>query len=391
MLFWGPRRVLSRALVFALLLGSQATAAEIVFEVGSDRVLLEDQADHLWHPASLTKLMTAYLTLEALQQGQLTLDQALPISAAAAAQPITALGLAEGKTITVDEALQALILRSANDAAVVLAEAIDGSEAAFARHMSAKARALGMGKTVYVNASGLPDAGQTTTARDQALLARALLTDFPADYARFGQQEMLWGGDALGNINGILDSLPGADGMKTGFTCKSGYNLLVSVLRDGRRLVAVVLGATSPESRTVRAFDLIEAGFAAAPDASAPLLTDIHSLRYAWQKPPTVLDETQCGYGVGASLPGWGLTLGTYGSRGKALSVATHVLERFDKLMTVGKVATLVNRAGTKFHALLVGLSASEARATCRSLRKSEGYCVVLNPKVLNNPNATWR
>lgn len=393
----GPHHLLMRTLIFlALLCPFGARGAEIVFEIGSNKVLLEADADRPWHPASLTKLMTAYLTLEALKSGQLSEDQVLVASAQVAEQPITSLGLAEGAEIDVATALQALILRSANDVAVLLAEAIDGSEVDFARHMTQKARALGMASTLYVNASGLPNDAQITTARDQAILVRALIRDFPKAYGLFGTQEMVWAGDWLPNINGILDSLEGADGLKTGFTCKSGYNLAVSAKRGGHRIVAIILGARSPDQRTAKGHELIDHAFADIADpvllAASPLLAAVAPFpRFWWIEPKVVLDESECGYGVGAGLPGWGLALGAYPSRGKALSVAEKTLSRLGEIMTVGKTATMINKAGTKFHALIVGLSASQARSACKALRNGGGYCLVLKPEIMNNPGATWR
>ncbi|HKY94366.1 MAG TPA: D-alanyl-D-alanine carboxypeptidase family protein, partial [Kiloniellales bacterium] len=272
---WSARRGLRALLFFLLLLPQPGLAADLVFRVETGEILSADEPDAPWHPASLTKLMTAYVVFQALSTGRLTLDQELTVSEAAARQPATSLGVAEGRTITVEEALLGMLMRSGNDAAVVLAEAVAGSETAFADEMNLWAERLAMLGTYYVNASGLPDDLQITTARDLALLARALIQDFPQYYSYFGRSGFIFAGDWQGNINGILGSLSGADGMKTGFTCKSGYNLVVSVLRDGQRIVAVVLGDESPAGRSERARALVEAAFLSLADSEripGPLL-----------------------------------------------------------------------------------------------------------------------
>lgn len=371
-----------------------AQAASLVFVVETGEVLGGSDADRRWHPASLTKLMTAYLVFQELATGRLAPDQELTVSATASTQPTTALGLAEGRTITVWQALEGLVLRSANDMATLLAETVSGSEAAFALNMNAQAARLGMTSTHYANASGLPDDSQVTTARDLALLAEALILDFPQYYGLFGQDGFSYAGDWLGNINGILDSLPGADGMKTGFTCKSGYNLVVSALRDGHRVVAVVLGERSPDQRSLLARGLVETAFDTLareerqPDR--PLRPLDAAIAAGGTPPPTVLEENECGYGVAARLPGWGVVVGAYGSRGKALSVAETTKGRV-AAFEAGGTAAVPSRLGTKFNAVVVGLSKSEAQRGCRALRAGGGYCLVLSNAVLNNPLAVWR
>ena len=385
-----------RALFFCLLLLPwPAQAAELVFRLETGEVLASDAADAPWHPASLTKLMTAYVVFQALATGELGLDQELSVSETAAKQPATSLGVAPGRTLTVEEALLGLLLRSGNDAAVVLAEAVAGSEAAFVDRMNLWAQRLGMLATYYVNASGLPDDLQITTARDLALLARALILDFPQYYGFFGRSGFVFAGDWRGNINGILGSLAGADGMKTGFTCKSGYNLVVSVLRDGRRVVAVVLGDVSPAGRSARARALVEGAFASLDDAEhepGPALAPHEADHLVGAPAPVVvLEENECGYGVAQRLPGWGIVLGAPSGRGKALSLAEQTRGRYGTFAGAG-LATVPSTKGIgRWNALLVGLSKSEAQRGCAAIRKGGGYCLVLAPKILNNPNAAWR
>jgi D-alanyl-D-alanine carboxypeptidase len=236
----------------------QPPYAAIVVDVNSGRVLHATNADSLRHPASLAKVMTLYLLFERLEAGKLNLDTRLPVSAEAARQAPTKLGLEPGSTISVEDAIKGLVTRSANDAAVVIAEAIAGDEESFARLMTQKARALGMTRTVYRNASGLPDNGQVTTARDQAVLARAIQDRFPRFYRYFAIASFRYRGQAIRNHNRLLGRLAGVDGIKTGYTRASGFNLMTSVRRGNRHLVAVVLGGSSAAARDARMRTLIE-------------------------------------------------------------------------------------------------------------------------------------
>jgi D-alanyl-D-alanine carboxypeptidase len=233
----------------------------LVIEVSNSKVLHAEDADNLWHPASLTKVMTAYLVFEALKAGKLDLKSKIACSAAANQQPPSKIGLPVGGEMTVDQGLQSLIIKSANDVAVMFAEAVAGSEVAFVANMNATAQRLGMSRTVFVNPNGLPNPAQVTTARDLALLARAIINDFP-EYAHYwAKPEMRLGRNRLVTHNGLLRSFEGADGLKTGFTCDSGFNVIATATRDGRRIIAVVLGDTSSAERNVRAASLLEQGF----------------------------------------------------------------------------------------------------------------------------------
>jgi D-alanyl-D-alanine carboxypeptidase len=232
--------------------------ADIVIDDNSGQVLHEVAADEPRHPASLTKIMTLYLLFEQLDAGALKLDTPLPVSAAAALEPPTKLGLKAGQTILVEDAIGGIVTRSANDAAVVVSEAVGGSEEEFAKLMTRKARALGMASTTYVNASGLPDDEQITTARDQALLGRAIHDRFPDYYSYFSMVYYRYHGKDLHNHNSLLGNLEGVDGIKTGYTEGSGYNLALSVRRNKKCVVAVVLGGTSNSARDARMRQLIE-------------------------------------------------------------------------------------------------------------------------------------
>lgn len=233
----------------------------LLLEADTGKVLYAEDPDNQWYPASLTKIMTAYLTFEALKAGRVTLDTKITVSEAAHLQPPSKVGLPVGGEITVELALKALIVKSANDVAVMLAEAVGGSEAAFIDRMNATARRLGMSRSRFANPNGLPSADQVTTARDLARLSRAVLRDFP-DYAHYwAMPDMQIGKRRLGSHNSLLKSYEGADGLKTGFICDSGFNVVATASRDGKRLMAVVLGEPTGRERALRAASLLEHGF----------------------------------------------------------------------------------------------------------------------------------
>jgi D-alanyl-D-alanine carboxypeptidase len=232
--------------------------AAIVVDGNSGNVLHSASADELRHPASLTKIMTLYLLFERLESGKLKLDSQLPVSEHASVQAPTKLGLKPGQTIAVEDAIKGLVTKSANDAAVVVAEAIGGTEGDFAEMMTKKAHALGMSRTVYHNASGLPNDEQVTTARDQALLGRAIQERFPRQYRYFSTQSFTYHGETMGNHNHLLGHVEGVDGIKTGYTQASGFNLVTSVHRNNHFIVAVVLGGASAGARDAKMRNLIE-------------------------------------------------------------------------------------------------------------------------------------
>jgi D-alanyl-D-alanine carboxypeptidase len=249
--------------------------ADIVVDDKSGLVLHEVNADEPRHPASLTKIMTLYLLFEQLEGGNLKLDTPLPVSTRAALQNPTKLGLKPNQTINVEDAIKGLVTKSANDAAVVVAEAIGGSEEDFAKLMTLKAAALGMTGTTYVNASGLPAEAQITTARDQAVLGRAVQHRFPLYYQYFATPSFRYKGAEMRNHNHLLGQVKGVDGIKTGYTEASGYNLTSSVRRDEKHIVAVVLGGTSNGARDARMRQLIEAHILyASTQRTAPIIVE---------------------------------------------------------------------------------------------------------------------
>jgi D-alanyl-D-alanine carboxypeptidase len=269
--------------------------ALLLVEADSGKVLEAQDATMPWYPASLSKLMTAYVTLKAVKEGRISLDTLLTVSPIAASQSPSKMGFRPGTQVTVDNALKMMLVKSANDMAVVLAEGVGGSIDGFSALMNENAQRLGMTQTSYVNPNGLPADGQITSARDLAILARAIIHDLP-EYEYFVHiPSIRFGRKVTQNFNKLIGRYPGADGFKTGFICASGYNLVGSATRDGRRLIAVVLGASSGTMRAVRAAQLLDRGFAANPLSWLhPSLGTVDNLVPIDASPPNLRDE-MCG------------------------------------------------------------------------------------------------
>lgn len=269
--------------------------ALLLIEADSGKVLQADNATVPWYPASVTKIMTAYVTLKAVKDGKITLDSMLTVSPTAASQSPSKMGLRPGTQLTVDNALKMMMVKSANDMAVVLAEGIGGSIDGFSMMMNDTAKKLGMTQTNYVNPNGLPADGHVTSARDLGILARSFLRDLP-EYEYFVHIPAIrFGKRITGNFNKLIGRYPGADGFKTGFICASGYNLVASATRNGRRLIAVVLGANSGTARAVKAAQLLERGF--SQDNLSwlrPSLGTVENLVPVDASPPNLREE-MCG------------------------------------------------------------------------------------------------
>nr|WP_298413330.1 D-alanyl-D-alanine carboxypeptidase [uncultured Halomonas sp.] len=253
----------------ALLMPLQAEAANpryasIVLDVESGEVLSASNADAPRYPASLTKMMTLYLLFEAMEDNTLTLEDTFTVSSNAAAQPPSKLWVRPGDKVSIKDAILALVVRSANDVAVVVAEGLAGSERAFAGQMTDKAHALGMTSTIFRNASGLPDDLQVTTAKDMAKLSLSLMQDFPQYYDYFSQTRFVYNGKTHTGHNNLLDSYAGADGLKTGYIRASGFNVATSAVRDDRRILTVVMGGFTAKSRDIHTADLLDRGFVRA-------------------------------------------------------------------------------------------------------------------------------
>jgi D-alanyl-D-alanine carboxypeptidase len=243
----------------------------IVVDADSGDVLAAHDEEVARYPASLTKMMTLYLTFEALRDRRIGIDQLVPVSRHAASMEPTKLGLVPGTRITVRECILGMLTRSANDAAAAMGEMLGGNERAFAQMMTLRAHSLGMADTYFRNASGLPDAQQVTTAHDMAVLARRVIDDFPEDYAYFSVPAFVFHGQTIYGHDPLLASYPGADGMKTGFTNAAGYNIASSARREGRRLIGIVLGAPTSFRRNTLMVSLLDQSFAQEGIGDAPV------------------------------------------------------------------------------------------------------------------------
>jgi len=285
----------SIVIVAAFTLASMRVAnaeALLLVEADSGKVLQAENATNPWYPASVTKLMTAYVTLKAVKEGRVTLDTLFTVSPVAATQSPSKMGFKPGTQVTVDNALKMMLVKSANDMAVVLAEGVGGSIDGFSALMNENAKRLGMTQTSYVNPNGLPADGQITSARDLAILARAIIHDLP-EYEYFVHiPSIRYGRRITQNFNKLIGRYPGADGFKTGFICAAGYNLVASATRNGKRLIAVVLGASSGQARAVKAVQMLDRGF--SNDTLSwlrPSLGTVDSLAPIDASPPNLRDE----------------------------------------------------------------------------------------------------
>lgn len=344
---------------------AQAKYASIVIDFETGEVLYSRNADTRNYPASLTKMMTLYLTFEAIESGSLRLDQALKVSRRAAGQAPSKLGLAAGSTISVEDAILALVTKSANDIATVLAEALGGTEWEFAVIMSRKARALGMANTTFQNASGLPNRKQLSSARDMGNLAIALMQRFPSYYHYFSVTEFRLNGKTYKNHNNLLEHYPGTDGLKTGYIAASGFNVAVSVTREGHRLIGVVLGGKTAKSRDAHMAELLDKSFTRLDE------------RRLYAEGGDV--EVQL---VAASLSAsdpWGIQIGAY-STVAAATRALELAERYLKGSLVGAASVLMPieaNGKTLIRARYLGMNEYAAEAACDRLSGSDLPCAV--------------
>jgi D-alanyl-D-alanine carboxypeptidase len=275
--------------------GHARAEAQLLIDAATGKVLQAENATYPWYPASVTKLMTTYTTLRAIKEGRVGFNTLLTISRNAAAQQPTKMGFREGTQVTIDNALKMLLVRSANDMAVAIAEGVGGSIEGFADMMNANAKRLGMTESHFVNPNGLPAENHVTSARDLGILARALILEFPEDDFYWHIHSIQYGNRVMRNFNSLLDRYPGADGMKTGFICASGYNLVASATRHGRRLIAIVLGAHSGAARAQTAADLLERGFnGGGLSWLTPSLGTVDELAPIDAQPPNLREEV-CG------------------------------------------------------------------------------------------------
>ncbi|MFO0998466.1 MAG: D-alanyl-D-alanine carboxypeptidase [Alphaproteobacteria bacterium] len=388
---------------------SGVTSSAIVVDAETGEVLHAVNPDAQTYPASLTKMMTLYLTFEALRTKKLALNTPIYVSDYAAQQSPTKLNLEEGDTIMVEDAILGLVTKSANDAAVALAEELGGSESAFAQRMTRKAQQLGMENTVFQNASGLPNRAQVTTARDMVILARALHHDFPERYHYFSRPSFSYHGLSHNNHNHLLGRYQGVDGIKTGFIRDSGYNLAASAERDGRRIFAVVLGGHSAFARDQYMVSLLNKGFqtqptmavarAPAPARPAPQATATSAVTLAPlalatpavpappASPPAEIAQGDAAQPrIAESVlnpPGeWGVQVGAFQRYVQAQLTAARAARIAPELLgqTTAVVVPVEASKGQIFRARLMGLSTKEnAEEACRVLIEQKMECRPIN------------
>lgn len=368
------------ALAMAILSASpvEAKYAAIVIDADSGRVLHSVNADTRNYPASLVKMMTLYLVFEALEGGRLALGTRLPVSARSARQPASRLGLRPGQTITVKQAILAMVTKSANDVAAVVAEALSGSQRDFALVMTATARRLGMSRTTFRNPSGLPHRGQMSTARDMAVLARRLLTDFPRHYHYFSTPAFTYAGITHRNHNKLLTSYKGADGIKTGYIRASGFNLVASARRHGHRLIGVIFGGSSPKARNRLMAKLLDKGFGKLA-RTAGAADDKRKTAKTTNKATAKPSQPNSRY-VGQ----WAIQVGAYKQYGPAYRIAVKVVAKLPDLLGDGtiKVVPLKKRNGLiLYRARILGLAKKQAYKACRILKQRRMDCMEVRLK----------
>ncbi len=367
------------AVLFLIALPSSVMArniyASIVVDADTGRVLHEAYADSKRYPASLTKMMTLYLLFEALESGDVTPETRMKVSRRAAGQAPTRLGLKPGSTISVEDAINALATKSANDVATVVAEHISDKEYLFAVKMTKKARALGMSRTTFRNASGLPNSRQVSTARDMAILSARLFKDFPQFYDYFSRPKFTYKGKTYRSHNNLLSKYEGADGIKTGYTRASGFNLAASAERDGQRLIGVVLGGRSVRTRDRHLTDLLDKGFAVLFHQPETVIAAkrIEALQDSFITAEIESDDVDGAVGDQDRVPTWviveetwGIQVGAFRARARAQEVAE---EAAAKLFDYGDLRAVTERVRIKgrtlYRARVLGLERRSLIRAC--------------------------
>jgi len=364
----------------------------LVVDAATGETLLQRDPGAAWYPASLTKLMTLYLVFEELKAGRLTLATPVPFSQHAASASPSKLGMAVGASITVEQAIQSLVARSANDAAVALGERLSGSEAAFAQRMTQTAKRLGMTATEFRNANGWPDPGQVTTARDLAILTLALMRDVGEYYPYFQTREFMLGKQRIGpGVKFVEMYAPYADGLKTGFICSSGFNIVGSAVRDGRRLIAIAFGFRRADLRDEFLIRLLDQGFALKTAGSRPKIWQVPN---GAGHPTTVLSQGECGL-IRYDMPGDAAWLGTYGdwrTARNAYDVGQAELGSFGARLGKEYILPVTVNKATRQAAIIADLEPDAAQKLCAQYRAKKLFCEVKKPHDFVAPfGAFWR
>ncbi len=355
--------------------------SSIVVDAATGNVLEAVSPDAPRHPASLAKLMTLYMAFEALRDRRIVNEQLVPVSPRAASMEPSKLGLVPGTRLTVEEAILGLVTKSANDAASALGELLGGSEDRFAQMMTLRARALGMSHTTFTNASGLPDPDQWTTARDLAILARHIVTDFPGFYPYFSTHAFTFQRRVIFNHDRMLQSYPGADGMKTGYTEASGHNLVTSAVRGGVRLIVVVLGASSNPERDAHMAVLLNQGFEQMDvpvERKTMVAGRLPSLVSTAHAATLTVQPVRPSARASASAAVWSIQVGGFSSERAAREAASNARRAADGGEV--RIEPTSQHGRTIWRAQVTGLSAAEAQGACSALAHHRMACVVLRP-----------
>jgi D-alanyl-D-alanine carboxypeptidase len=392
------KRALQQLILLAVLLGATSAFAQtqpvpagpsLLFDAQTGEVLSQQRAGEPWYPASLTKLMTAYIIFQKLRDGSLKLDQQITVSELAHSQEPSKIGIPAGKTVSVDFALQALLVYSANDMAYVLAEAAAGSRERFADEMNAVAKTLGLSASHFVNPNGLFDPRHVTSARDIGVLAAVIVNEFPQHAHYFSQDYLAVGKRRLANRNSLIRIMPDADGMKTGFVCNSGFNLVASATRDGRKLIAVVMGAKSGGNRAAIAKNLLEQGFAMLPEPGRNKVAEIVNLPQGAIVPADMTTgvcrtKSPVQLADGSDLAGWAISFGTYDTMVKAdMALRGRVLSPVGlATRSAAGVVKLPEKAG--FAAMLWNIPQADSLSICTSYRAEGAHCDVMPPALVD-------
>jgi len=375
--------------VLFLMLSSpvRAQRAVLLVDINDGAVLHAENALRPSYPASLTKLMTLYLLFEAVQSGRYSHASALPISALAAAQLPVNLGLRAGRKISVEDAINAIIVMSANDVAVVVAEAVGDSHEQFVEMMNAKAKTLGMTNSTFRNASGLPDPQQVTTARDMAILARALFDFYPNDYKRFATLAFDFNGRHVDTHNNFLRSFEGAEGLKTGFTCKAGFNLVAAATLEEKHLIGVILGETTAGARDARMARVMKLGFSGSEESIFNLDNFPESSEQGGQDSVNQqIIAKECINPQGGrryfAVKDWSVEFGVEVRRQAAVDRARSFIKEHRGLLKGGRPLLIPRMARRVIYRVgVTGLAKANAINTCLSIRSKTIYCVVRSPK----------
>ena len=356
--------------------------SSIVVDAATGRVLEAANPDAPRHPASLAKLMTLYMTFEALRDRRISAEQLVPVSAHAASMEPSKLGILPSTRLTVQDAILGLVTKSANDAAAALGEMLGGSEDRFAQMMTLRARALGMSHTTFTNASGLPDPDQWTTARDLAILARHTVIDFPSFYPYFSTHSFKFGHRVIFNHDRMLQSYPGADGMKTGWTEASGHNLVTSAVHSGVRLIGVVLGAASNPERDAHMAALLDQGFEEmdVPAEHRTMVASRVPSLVSTAHAATLTDQPMRQASHGHPLPSgsWAIQVGSFANERVARDAAVNARRAADG--GDARIESVNQRGKTAWRAQVIGLTAAEAQGACSALARHKAPCIVLRP-----------